>query len=260
MNMKTVWLTSMVSSEDKVKNLISQLKKYGLDVKGHFWEDDLKKMAWIQAREELIKPEVALWLIFASNENLLSPSIRYGLSLLAITIQARKGLSFPVLILPEQGETPSSENLPTPLKGFGFLSMSDAGMPAKIVAKVHTPVEEVSSEYRLDVYGNPQIGQWFEIGPRKALWSGAMFGVAGADITFHAVGPKGSLPSESTLNYPSKGLKLNLGEKEYTAWAVQNEINEQTSYFIRVDGFPESIVFGQYSIEEESEVFKVMTK
>ena len=258
--MKTVWLTSLVSSEDKVNNLLSQLKNYGLDVKGHFWEDDLKKMAWIQAREELIKPEVALWLILTSNENLLSPSIRYGLSLLTITVQAQKGLSFPVLILTEQGGTISSENLPTPLKGVGFLSMPDAGMPAKIVAKVHTLGDAISSEYRLDVYGNPQIGQWFEIGPHKTLWSGAMFGVSGADITFHAVGPKGSLPSESILNYPSKGLKLNLGEKEYTAWAVQNEINDQTSYFVRVEGFPESIVFGQYSTEEESEVYTVMTK
>lgn len=105
--MKAIWLTSLFSSEDTVKNLIPQLRAYGLEVKGHFWEDDLEKMAWAKAREELIKPDVTLWLILASQENLASPSIRYGLSLLTITLQAKRGYSFPISILLTQGEVPS---------------------------------------------------------------------------------------------------------------------------------------------------------
>ncbi|OGP79431.1 MAG: hypothetical protein A2V86_01815 [Deltaproteobacteria bacterium RBG_16_49_23] len=258
--MKTIWLTSVIPSEERVKNLIAQLKPYGLDVKGHFWEDEISKMTWAKPREELIKPDVLLWLILASGEQLKSPSVRYGLSLLALTLQAKRGISFPMLILQTDGETPPAETLPTPLRGSNFLSLTDPAMAAKLVVKVNTPVKEILSEYRLDTYGNPHIGQWIEVGPCKGPWPGAMFGVSGAEITFHAVGPKGSLPTLSSLRYPLKGMKLNLGGKEYTAWAAQNELNSDTSYFVKIEGFPESILFGPYSTEEEAEAFVVQLK
>src|SRR4030042_5902145 len=130
--MKTIWLTSIVQSEEKVKNLIAQLKPYGLDVKGHFWEDEIGKMAWAKPREELIKPEISLWLILTSSENLKSPSIRYGLSLLALTIQAKRGISFPMLILLTEGAAPAAETLPTPLRGSDFLSLTEPAMAATL--------------------------------------------------------------------------------------------------------------------------------
>lgn len=258
--MKTLWLTSLLESEEKVKNLIVQLRTYGLEVRGHFWEDEIDKMAWAKPREELIKPEISLWLILTSNEKLKSPSIRYGLSLLALTVQAVKGISFPILLLLTEGELPSAETLPTPLKGSDLLSLTDPGMAAKLVVKVNAPVKEILPEYRLDTYGNPHIGQWIEVGPCNQSWLGAMFGVSGAEITFHAVGPKGSLPATSSLRYPLKGMKLNLGEKEYSAWAAQNEMDANTSYFVKLEGFPESILFGPYSTEEETDVFILQLK
>ena len=57
-----------------------------------------------------------------------------------------------------------------------------------------------------------------------------------------------------------EGLKLNLGDKEFTAWAAQNELNAQTSYFVKVDGFPESILFGPYSTEEATDVYVIKLK
>jgi hypothetical protein len=45
--MKRVWLSSLIKSEDVVKKLIAQLKTYGLEANGHFWEDDLEKVAWM---------------------------------------------------------------------------------------------------------------------------------------------------------------------------------------------------------------------
>ena len=253
--MKTVWLTSLVPSEEGVKRLIAQLKPYGLDVKGHFWENDLGKMAWAKPRGELVHKDVALWLILASSKNLTDPSIRYGLSLLALMVQAQRGLAFPVVILLTEGEIPPSDSLPTPLKGVDFFPLSDPGLAAKLVVKIHSTVKEILSDYRLDVYGNPHIGQWFEIGPQKATWPGVMFGVAGGEITFHAVGPKGSLPDQSVIHYPLKGLKLSLGEREYTAWAAQNELNPETSYFVKIQGTPGSLLFGPYSTQEEAELY-----
>jgi hypothetical protein len=258
--MKTLWLTAIGSSEDIVKNTIGKLQQYGLVVKGHFWEDDLEKVAWSKPRDELLKPEVTLWLILTSAENFSKPSIQYGLSLLSMMLYAQRGLSFPIVILLTQGEAPSSETLPTLLKGIDFMSQSDPALGAKMVAKVHSPVKQIDSEYRIDVYANPQIGQWLEIGPKNISWNGAMFGVSDAKISYHAVGPKGSLPDKAVLNYPVKDMKVTLGEKEYIVWAVQNEVNTETSYFIKVEGFPESIIFGPYSSDEQAEVYVIRFK
>ncbi len=258
--MKKLWLTSLGRSEDLVKKLISQMKTYGYEVDGHFWKDDLEQLAFMGARDELLDSKIELWGILTSAEDLSNPTIRYGLSLLAVAVQAQRGLDFPILLLQTGEEPVSPEKLTTPLKGVDILTISDPGLGAKLVAKIHKPAGEISSDYHLDIYGTAQIGQWFEIGPETASWPGAMFGVTGAEIIFHAVGSKGKLPDQSVLNYPMKGLKLKLGEKEYDAWAVQNGLDAQTSYFIKVEGFPESIVFGPYSTEEAADVYVVKLK
>jgi len=257
--MKTVWISSLVKAEDVVKKLIGQLKTYGLAANGHFWEDDLDKMAWIGPRKELLDGETSLWAILGSADNFQESSVRYGLSLLATTVQAQKGHSFPIVILLTEGGL-EPETLPTSLRDAQVLPLTDSGLGAKLVAMVHRPATKIDSEYRLDVYGNAQIGQWFEVGPGEGTWSGAMFGVSNGDITFQAVGPKGSLPSQSTLNYPMQGLKMALGKKEFTAWAVKNQIEAASSYFVKVEGHPECILFGAFSDEEHTDVFVVDLK
>lgn len=258
--MKTIWLTSLESSKDAVNKLMSQMRTYGLEIDGHFWKDDLKNMAWMAARDNLADSKVSFWVILGSDDELLNSDIRYGLSLLAITTQAKRGLHFPVIILQTHGDLISTDQLTMPLKGAEILSASDPGLGAKLVAKAHMTPKKMSYEYHIDIYGNEQIGQWFEIRPLDATWPGAMFGVDDGEIAFHAVGPLGKLPTKSVLNYPMEGLKLDLGEKEYTAWAAQNELNPETSYFVKVDGFPKSILFGPYSTEEAADVFVIDLK
>ncbi|MFX1555367.1 MAG: hypothetical protein ACFFBV_15695 [Promethearchaeota archaeon] len=253
--MKTIWVTSLGTSQDPVKQLMSQMKTYGLEVQGHFWKDDLAKMAWMAARESLVDSKISLWGILGSDEELRAPDTLYGLSLLAITAQAQRGLHFPITILQTREDLISTEHLSTPLKGTDVLSASDSGLGAKLAARVHKPSKPISAEYHLDILGNEQIGQWFEVRPAQGSWPGVMFGVAGAEIAFHGVGPAGSLPSKTVLNYPMQGLKLEMGKKEYLTWAAQNELNAETSYFVKVQGYPESILFGPYSTEQEADVF-----
>jgi hypothetical protein len=251
--MKTFWLTSLGPSQDIVKNLMSKMKTYGLKVEGHFWKDDLKQMAWMAPREDLTDSKISFWAILGSEEELLNPDLRYGLSLLAIIAQAKRGFNFSIVILQTHGTLVSTDQLPTPLKGADIFLSSDPGLGAKLVAKAHETSKQISHEYFIDIHGNEQIGQWFEVRPFSSTWSGAMFGVYGGKIVFHGVGPAGKLPSKSVLNYPMKGFQLNLREKEYIAWAVQNELNAETSYFVKIDGFPESILFGPFPTEEADE-------
>jgi hypothetical protein len=44
------------------------------------------------------------------------------------------------------------------------------------------------------------------------------------------------------------------------AWAVQNELDARSSYFVKVDGCPESFLFGPYSSDQEAEVHIVTLK
>jgi len=235
------------------------LKTYGLDVNGHFWDDDLKKMGWLGPRDELINEQTAMWLILTTEETLSSPSYRYGLSVLTMSVQAVRDHGFPIILLHE-GEIKSLENLPTPLQGAEVLQADNPSVGAKIVAAASMPRKKTEAEYRLDIHAMPQMGLWFEAGSAGAGWKGAMFGVCGGEIDAHGVGPAGKLPQKAVLEYPMKGLKLNFGEKEYTAWAVKNELGEGLSYYARVQGEPESILLGPFSEGEEADVYVLRIK
>ena len=252
--MKKIWISSLARDEERVQKTIAMLKTYALDVNGHFWEDDLKKMAWLGPREELIKEDTALWVVLSTDEPLAAKSVRYGLSMLAVSVQAVRGHGFPIILLHE-GEIPAPEALPTPLQGAEILASDPTAAGPKIVVAVNVPLRKVTAEYRLDVYAMPQLGQWFEVGPAAASWDGAMFGVYGAEIDAHGVGPAGKLPQKAVLEYPMKGLKMTLGDKEYTAWAVKNKLEAKSSYYLRIQGEPESILAGPLAEGEDADVF-----
>ncbi len=253
--MKALYLTSLTPQQELVKGLISQIKPYGLEVKGHFWTDDLAKMAWMGPRDELVDSGSVLWAILGSKADFEKAGLRYGLSLLSLSAQARSGSAFNMMILQNGAEPVISEDLPTPLKAADVCPLSDASLGAKLVARAHQPQSPPEREYFIDILGGEQLGQWFEIRPAGAgSWPGAMFGAAGAEIVFQAVGPAGGLPEKSVLNYPVQGLELKLGDVAYSAWAVQNEITPETSYYAKVDGYPDAILFGPYSSEDSAEV------
>ncbi|MEW5725125.1 MAG: hypothetical protein AB1896_18575, partial [Thermodesulfobacteriota bacterium] len=233
----------------------------GLGVAGHFWNDRLEEMAWSAAREDLVRQETALWIILGSAEAFGGAETRYGLSLLAAGVHTQKGYGFPILLAVTQGEV-APETLPTQLAGADVLPADPAKLGPKIAAKANMPVKKIETEYRLDVFGVQGLGQWFEVGPAKGhAWKGVMFGVAGGgEIIAQGVGPRQKLPERSVLEYPMKGLKLQLGETEYTAWAVQNQLDDQTSYYLKVNEYPASILFGPMTETEDAEVYIVKLK
>ena len=250
--MKTVWMTALGHEEASASLVSSAVKGYGLACKGHFWVDAPEKMAWKEALTELLKERADLWLILANAGELAKPSVRYGLSLFAAALAAERGAAFPVVILdPGTGLV-----LPDRLVSATVLPLALPSWPAKVVAKANMPANvSVPGEYRLNILGNEQLGQWFEIGPTGAAWSGVVFGVCGekAKINFQAVGPAGKLPEKSMLEYAQEGLKLDVGGREFTAWAVRNSVDAATSYFARVEGCPDAILMMPYSDEDAAE-------
>jgi hypothetical protein len=253
--MKKIWITSLPKDEKQIGPIMGLAKQYGLEVQGHFWVDDLKKMAWLAPKDNLVDPETSLWVIVGSQKDIGADTVCTGVALLALAVQAKKGNGFPILWVNTEGEI-DLEKLPTPLRGIEIIDASSPSLGAKLVARANTPPQKITLEYRLDLHANPGLGLWVEIGPAKGLeWTGALLGVQDGEIGSQGVGNAGKLPEKAVLEYPVKGLKLQLQDKEYTAWAVQNKLDEQSSYFVRVDGTPKSILFGAYSQDEEADFY-----
>ncbi len=256
---KSIWVSILEKDEAKGKALFEAIHRYGLGVNGQFWLDDLDKMQWSGAYAELAKPESAAWVIKGTLESFSTPAIRYGLSLLAVMVQASKGHGFPIFVLPDGGVLDAA-SLPTPLKGATVIA-SDAALMPKLVAKANMPMPTVATEYWLDIHPMPGIGQWFEVGPAVGhTWAGVIFGANGADVDAHGVGPRGTVPETSTVEYPMKGVKFTLSEKEFTAWAVKNTLDDKTSYFLRVRGYPETVAFGSLPEDDQGEMYTVGLK
>ena len=252
--MKKIWVTALDHDEKKVQSILGTIRQYGLDGNGHFWEDDIKNMAWFTPKEAIVDKDSGLWVIVGSGKSLKTDTVRYGLAMLTLAVQAEKGIGFPVLFVDADGDV-THEILPTPLKGADIIAFDNASLGAKMVAKANTPVKEIDSGYRMAIHANPNYGVWFEVGPSgDSAWSGALLGVSNALIDAHGVGSAGKLPEKAILEYQMQGLKVQLGETEYTAWAVQNNLDSNNSYYVRVREMPESILFGPYSSEEEAEV------
>jgi hypothetical protein len=255
--MKRIWITSLVRDEKLVGGLMTTARRYGLDANGHFWLDDLKNMSWLGPSENILDPNTGLWVIVGSEKEMQPSSVRYGLGLLTIGLQAKRGNGFRILWVSSDGLL-NADTLPTPLRGAEIVPATDASLGAKMVARANTPVHDLESDYRLDIHANPGYGIWLEVGPGIGqAWNGGLLGVDQGDIDAHGVGEAGKLPLKCVLEYPMKGLKIQLGEDEFTAWAVQNGLDEKNSYYVRVKGVPRGVLFGPLAQGEEAEVHTV---
>ncbi len=258
---KSIWISALEKDEPRIKPLFETAHRYGLDTGGHFWEDNLDDMAWSAVAPELLKPETSLWIITGSLAGLQTPSIRFGLSMLAVMLHDRKGHGFPILVVPQPTDAAplppdalQTLSLPTPLKDADLVLPAQLG--AKVAAKANIPLRPVPAAYRLRAYPVPKLGLWLELGPAgEHVWQGVLCGVQDAEIDAHGVGPEGKLPDRCVLEYPMQGLTLQQGEASYTAWAVKNTLQAGDSYYVRVRGMPKGLIFGELPEGDEAEVY-----
>ncbi|KAF1077356.1 hypothetical protein [Halodesulfovibrio sp. MK-HDV] len=252
---KTVWVSLLEKDEAKGRTLFETLHKYGLNVGGHFWSANNEEMEWSAPLHELEKNPFDAWLIQGTESSFSDSAIRYGLSSLALTIQAAKGHEFPIILQCTDGLLDAA-TLPTPLQGVTLLKPTD-NIAVKAVAIVNIPATPVVADYRLAMHPMPKLGQWIEVGPTTQQWNGMIFAVDSGEITDHGVGPAEIVPAKSVVNFPMKGITLQHSGKKYTGWAVKNQISAQESYYLRFTGTPSSILFGQLPEGEEADLFSI---
>lgn len=263
MAQKKGWVTWMPTAEASYKpeQVLQQLGRYGLEVSGNTWVDDLERMAWLSLQETLLDTAaVDLWLIAGNTPSLTAPDNRYALSLLTASVRAGRGATFPILYL-GLDVAPDPATMPTLMHTCQCLTATAPGWPARVVAAAFSPRPVAQPEMRFSVHANPLIGQWFEVGPSLEDWHGVMFGVAdGGTITHHTVGPQGQLPERAVLEYQLQGIQAQVGDTLYTAWSVQNTLRPEDSYYVRVEGYPSRIMLGGHPGTDQAEVFVLALK
>jgi len=255
---KRVWITSMAKEKEQITALLQLGKKYGLAPDGHFWVDDLAKMAWQAPLESIIAKETSLWVISGNQKDFEEESVKYGLSLLCLSVQNIKGIGFPIIFVCSD-DSLKVEDLPTPFHGAEIFNSGNKSLGAKMTARANTPVKKITPKYRLNIHANQGYGIWYEFGPAKGeTWNGVLVGGLSSEVNAHGVGPSGSLPLKTTLEYQMQGLKLELGEEKYSAWAVKNNIDENQSYYVRFSDMPGNILFGQLPDEAKEADFHIL--
>ncbi|MGJ8680387.1 hypothetical protein [Paraglaciecola sp.] len=255
---KKIWVTWLPDKENEaeLQQTIKDLQMVGLEVSGAPWIDDLEKCAWTELTEMLSGEGCPdLWLVCGRSEDFTNARLTYGLSVSCSFLDFHN----PALKMFVQNiEGTELPQLPTLLQGGEVLNNA-AGWAAKVVAAAYgAPQATAKTDIHSTIIAHSAIGQWFEVGPAvgEAEWVGAMFGITGEDceITFQAVGDRGQLPEKAVNEYPSSGIKAEIGDDEFTACALQNKISSEQSYYVKVKGFPQKIMFGGHPGTDQADV------
>ena len=154
-----------------------------------FWIDDLPSLARLGVLEKMKEQPPPLWVILAGAKTLTEPNWRCRIvAAKPLAVRTHLG-ALPIAVFGGKGEAPAPQMAPPLLKNALFLALDSPAWQAKIVGLANRPSGRRPADYYLDVYGDRQVGQWFEVGPASERWQGALFAVAGAEIDFHGVGP-----------------------------------------------------------------------
>lgn len=248
-----ILLTLLEEDPGLARTLAAEFTRLGADCSAHFWFGTTDALALSSLIPEVCNPGLSAWVIAGTAASLAQKDIRQGLSLAALAAQAARRKSqagaLPVVLSPSSA---LSGDLPTPLACADIVSR---GLGARTIARIHGRNTLPACDYRLDVHALPGLGLWLEVGPAQEQWDGVLLGAAPCEPDAHGVGQAGMIPERCTLHHPSRGLKLALGEKEFTAWGTENILSAADSYFVRLTGLPETLVFGAFPKEDDADLY-----
>ena len=249
---KHIWITALEKDEEKAKAVFQTASKYGLDTGGHFWLNDLEKMEWSGAAPELLKPETVLWIIAGPVADFKDANTRFGLSLLALMLQAEKGHGFPIIIQPFDGELTADE-LPTPLRDAEIVKPALLG--PKVAAKANIPPKRWSwttgsSPIRCRAWGSG----WRSARPRgtagKASWPES---TAAKSTPWALPGPEDS--GKIHPGIPHERAEAPGRRHRIRCLGVKNELSDELSFYVRIRETPGKLLFGEMSDSDDAEVF-----
>lgn len=256
MALKKKLFVSLLSNNEKLSQTIAQTAaRYGIATCGVVWREEPGKPVWGDVAAMILKEGCSGWLLAGTKEEWdTNAETRSHISLAAVKAANLMGDTFTVFSMFQ----PAIQALPTPLAAAIEIAPDKLG--ARLAAKLGMG-KKTETEYFLDVHPLP-AGDGFvvELGPQAgAEWSGALLATTGSGkISHHTVGSRGVVPEKGVVEYAMKGVKLEAGGKEYTGWAVANRLDERSSYFVRVSGESNGLLFGQLPSDNAGDLFSLI--
>lgn len=251
-NKPSVLLTLLEHDDGLARTLGGEIARLGANVQAHFWNDRPDAQVLAQIMREICSPDLGAWVIAGARPS-FTPQTMAALSLCAIAarharVQQDKA-DLPVIFSPSGVEQLS---LPTPLS---HAKVVVRGLGARVIAAVHTKRTADPAPYRLNVLALHGLGLWIEAGPARDPWQGALLGARGCSPDHHCVGQAGVIPPRCTLRYPVCGMQLQAASGEFTAFGCDNTLTPAESYFVRLDGLPEALIFGPFPKDDSSDLY-----
>lgn len=246
-------LTLLEENEALARSLGGEISRLGADCQAHFLTGITDAQALAPLLTEVCRPDCGAWLIVGNAQSFARKDILRGLALTALAVQHTRrqeaGRALPILLAPSGGELPP---LPLPLADADVVTKN---IGARAIARLHMPGTLAAPPYRLAVHARPGLGLWLECGPAHDPWEGVLLGACGCAPDAHGVGQAGTIPQRCTLHHPLRGLRLTAAEREFTAWGTGNRLTPADSYFVRLDGLPDALVFGPLPDGDAADLF-----
>lgn len=239
----SAWIITLGSDDAAAQVAAARLAAYGLTPRGQRWSSDTD--SWIASAQEAAQANAAVVIVTGDMAMYNDPATRRQLALFRLALQTRRQSAVNGLIL-------AATAPPQPTAGDTAGVLDDwqiiTGTPwqATAVARAHAP-KQPAWPVRLGVHAQERLGVWLETHPSPGqAASGALLGVSGNNsaISFHAVGPAGTLPDRTVNEYQLQGLKFDAANRPFDAWALQNTIAPNESYFVRIEGQPDVLAIG----------------
>jgi|SRR5690606_27593291 len=241
---KCAWFINLDEDDTAARLTATQLGPYGLTVKGQRWPAEDK--AWLASAQEAADAGAAVVLVIGSPARQADRTVRRSLALFRLALQTRLGRTVNGFTL-LTGESDQAGNpAANPAVLGDYLPLDGTRWQAKVVARAHAPVAP-SWPARLGLHAHERLGIWLETHPAPGQTaSGALVGVAGnaAKIDFHAVGPAGRLPDRTVNEYELQGIQFEAGGQAFDAWGLRNTLPPGDSYYVRLDGEPDTLAIG----------------
>ena len=106
----------------------------------------------------------------------------------------------------------------------------------RVMAERFRPKAAVPRFCRVFAHFDERLGLWLEVGPGAGeVWDGFMLGVVEAEVSAFGVGPCGTPPSRTVLEYPLLGIRGDIRGKVYCGCAARNVLGHGEACFLRVE-------------------------
>jgi len=136
----------------------------------------------------------------------------------------------------------------------GFLehvSVFRGGMFAgRLMAEHFRPKASILRPCRVFAHLDERLGLWLEVGPGAGeVWDGFMLGIVDAEISAFGVGPCGTLPARTVLEYPVLGIRGDIQGEPFLGCAARNVLTHGEACFLRVEGDLRGLFVAGYPAE-----------